>query len=204
MSLQPSIIKYIKECKIPTLKLSNGGFRDEDICEIVRLIKNNLHIKHLNLQCNNITDSGAEALATLCLESLDVRNNNLRNKGVFLLANNKHIRSLDISANGLIDDKAGQFLLESSHHIYLGLDNTDISSDLRESILEKVEKNREKPRLPKKIMNGHTKATLGDDASASGPSLFSKSQKFVEEGEEKNQCNEVKEGKRYVNGSKHP
>ena len=101
MFTDPDLLDSIKENRFsePGLCLIDQDIQDQHLTDLVVALKQNTHIKALDLSTNYISDAGAALLASIHnLEALNVSENNIGPKGAAILAKS-NLKRLDISAN---------------------------------------------------------------------------------------------------------
>lgn len=87
------------------LDLSNANLTNDHIPELVEYLEKHSEITTLDISFNNISDKGAQALATLGLIKLDASNNKIRSAGAQALATkNNTLKELDLGFNFITDE----------------------------------------------------------------------------------------------------
>ncbi len=148
MSFEKQNIKMMLESSSKEIEidLSNKGFSDNKVKELVELLKEypNREIKFLNLYCNDITDEGTEILSKLQnIVELNLGYNRIKNEGSKSLISNPKLRELDLSDNNITDDCV-EFILHGAKQVYLNLTKNKITSENLAKISDAIRDNYDK------------------------------------------------------------
>lgn len=105
MSIPKHIERIIQEKKtnIQHIDIANFGLSNEDVEELVGLLKDNPYINSINLSGNNIGIKGAESLSTLSVDKLDLSDNKIGNQGMGKFIFSK-IKIIHLERNGITED----------------------------------------------------------------------------------------------------
>jgi hypothetical protein len=112
-NIKPEIIKKLKDNDqtLTKLDLSSQGLNASDIAILLDAIKNNDHLRSLNISSNNIGQEGAKALArNTSLTSLDLTNNLNMGFCVSDFFNNTTLIDFKMSGFSVFDGQAKQAL----------------------------------------------------------------------------------------------
>jgi hypothetical protein len=134
------------------LDLSNCGFFDEDVPELVNLISKNSKITEVCLSCNNITNKSFQYLLKLNIKKLDISSNHIDDgeecKEIMALAKSR-LEHLDLRDNGL-SNKSAKIFAENSNQIFLNLArNPSINQQYIEQVKVRINGNKEHKRNEK-------------------------------------------------------
>jgi hypothetical protein len=112
----PTHIKKLLSEKLYTqdhLDLSNYGLDDADMSELEALLEDNKNITSIDLEHNNITSKGLNAIASISsVKKINVSQNKINDEGIiFLLKNNTTLESICIRNNAL-SEIGGEAILD--------------------------------------------------------------------------------------------
>ena len=131
MAIDSKILKRLRENDPTLLKLDLstiifGKLKDPDILLLCDALKNNTQLFDLNLEGNNITDIGIQALAQIkTLTHLNLSSNEIGKPGMEALAQNQTLKNLIIKYNP-IGDSGAEILAQNQALTYLNLEGSKI------------------------------------------------------------------------------
>ena len=111
MSIDDELLKSLRAGTFnkSILNLKYRELEDEDALLLAEALKNNVHVKTIQLFDNKIGDRGAKALANIPnLEELDLWNNKLTSLGAKYLAESK-LKRINVSGNEIGDEGIQEF-----------------------------------------------------------------------------------------------